>query len=796
MLPLTPPHPFPTPRRARSADRRIPLPVAWAAASVFAAASPAHALKLELEPEPRTPAATDVNPVFLSAQRVQSVLDRASTASGEVELRQAGLVLTADSLEFIHATQVATARGQILLLQDGNRFSGTEAQVDLAQRTGHVLDPRYHFGRIGAGGQAQRLDFVGSQRLSALQANYTSCPVDGPPGSDEPAWVLSTQRLDLDFEHNEGRAEGAVLRFLGVPILAAPVLSFPATDARKTGWLPPTIYPFDSRSGAEVEVPWYWNIAPNHDLTLTPGMYTRRGASLKTELRYLMPSDEGRLQTHLLPGDNAAGLTRYSLFAEHEGQGQGGLRYGVSIQEASDDAYWKDFSRVLPSLTPRLLSQELRGARQWSLGDNGRIEAYGRVQGWRVLQDAQAIAPPYQRMPQLGVRAAAQAPAGLHWALEGELNRFVLRDQITGSDTRSGGHRAHVLGALTRPLDVDWGWLTPRLSFNAAAYDTDAPMADGRRRASRVIPTVSLDAGLRFERDATLLGREVRQTLEPRLHYANTPWRAQESLPNFDSAVYDFNELSIYGDNAFSGVDFATDTHQVTLGASSRWLDPRQGAELMRLGLAQRFLLRDQRITPDRLSPTGLAPETGTPASRFSDVLLYGSGSLLPHWRLDGTIQYNPDLSRTVRSILSARWQPERFHTISATYRYARSLSEQMELGWQWPIYRRQVETGSGGSSCGGTLYGVGRLNYSMKDSRITDAIAGIEYDAGCWIGRVVAERVSTGSTEATTRLMVQLELVGLSRLGANPLKVLKDNIPGYQLLREDPALFPTSYEP
>jgi LPS-assembly protein len=152
-------------------------------------------------------------------------------------------------------------------------------------------------------------------------------------------------------------------------------------------------------------------------------------------------------------------------------------------------------------------------------------------------------------------------------------------------------------------------------------------------------------------------------------------------------------------------------------------------------------------------------------------------------------LQYRPEISRVVRSIVSARYSPGPYRTIGATYRLARELSEQVETAWQWPIYgitpdQKPAVTGAG--DCKGSLYSVGRINYSTRDSRITDSVLGLEYDSGCWIGRIVAERLSTGRSEATTRLLLQLELVGLSRLGTNPLQVLKDNIPGYRLLRED----------
>jgi LPS-assembly protein len=297
-------------------------------------------------------------------------------------------------------------------------------------------------------------------------------------------------------------------------------------------------------------------------------------------------------------------------------------------------------------------------------------------------------------------------------------------------------------------------------------------------RASRTIPTLSVDAGLVFERQAQWFGRTVTQTLEPRLLYVNTPFRAQAALPLFDTAAKDLNWASVFSDNAFSGVDRVSDAHQVTAGVTTRVLDPNTGNETLRLGLAQRYLLRDQQITP-----------TGTPLTqRLSDLLVLASANLSSRWILDSDLQYSPQISRVTSSALAARFSPGPFRLLSATYRYTRGSSEQIDIGWQWPLYRGSAPGSGHSGACRGTLYGVGRINYSLQDSRITDSLAGLEYDAGCWIGRMVAERVSTGRAEATTRLMLQLELVGLSRLGSNPLQVLKDNIPGYKLLRDERA--------
>jgi LPS-assembly protein len=333
--------------------------------------------------------------------------------------------------------------------------------------------------------------------------------------------------------------------------------------------------------------------------------------------------------------------------------------------------------------------------------------------------------------------------------------------------------------------------VTPQFSVNAAHYALDAPLA-GQTRSTlqRTVPTFSLDAQWTLERDAIWFGRSVRQTLEPRLQYVRTPYRRQDVRLAFDAAAKDFNVESIFGANTFSGVDLVSDANQLTAGVTTRLINPETGAETVRLSAVQRYLFSDQLITPEL---TGDVDRPFVPfRQNFSDLLLLGSSTLVPRWTLDAALQYNPDIRRTTRSVVSARYSPGPFRTLNLSYRFARSLSEQVEFGWQWPLAgltpdereRQAPATQAGG--CSGSWYTVGRVNYSTRASRITDSILGFEYDAGCWIGRVVAERLSTGRSEATTRLLLQLELVGLSRLGSNPLQTLKDNIPGYRLLRED----------
>jgi LPS-assembly protein len=758
-----------------------PAPAASAASSPVATLLPSPVL----QPLPRGEAARRL-PIVLQADRITTQPDLQTVAEGHVEFRRGGLVIQADRLSYDTPGDLARAHGDVKVSREGAIYSGPELEVSVQRFEGFFLRPEFEFTALGAGGSAQRLEFLGNSRTRATDALYTSCPRDSD--GTEPAWVLRTDRVTIDLDANEGVAEGAVLRFLGTPILAMPTLSFPLGDARKSGWLPPSI-DSDNRSGLMLTVPYYWNIAPNRDATLSPRLITRRGAGLDSEFRYLEPSLEGSLRVNWLPHDRVFGGARDALQWTHEGQLPAGFRYDVNATHVSDPDWWKDFPGATGSFTARLLPVRLGVQRPFTL-PLGEGEAYARLRKWQVLQASDsAIVAPYERSPQVGVRMQGSLWAGLEYAAETEFNRFTLPHGENTTQQRTTGDRLHLLGALSRPWREPGWWVIPKLSVNAASYDSTQFGPASLVRATRAIPTFSLDAGIELERSTEAFGRQLHQTLEPRVLYVNTPYRLQSNLPNYDSAARDFNFVSLFSDNAFSGVDRVSDSHQLTAGFTTRLVDAQSGAEALRLGLVQRMLFRTQRITPQADG----TPDGDPLTQRFSDVLVVGSTSVLPSWTLDSAVQYSTDLQRSIRSIVGARYSPGPYRTFSTTYRLARGLSEQMEVGWQWPIvgepYGGRKPLALVSNSCGGTWYTVGRLNYSLKDRRVTDSVVGLEYDAGCWIGRIVAEQLSTGRSQATTRLQLQLELVGLSRIGSNPLKVLKDNIPGYRLLRDERSL-------
>ncbi len=769
--------------------------------------TPAARFKLTTPQTPAqaTPAAsTPTGPIQIEADTIQSRLGNELRAKGSVHLQRGVLHLSADQVEYRRETDRAKATGNVILQRGTDVFSGPEADLHTTRLDGYFKSPTYRFGRTDAGGQAERVDFLGPQKMVVNRATYSSCE---PAAEGEVLpWVLSGRRVHLDFDQNEGLAEGAVLRFYDVPILSLPVLSFPITGERKSGWLPPQ-FTTSSALGLEIGAPYYWNIAPNLDVTTAPTVSSKRGLGLDSEVRYLEPHLSGIAQLYYLPYDRQAETERWAWKWWHQGTVGRDVSYQIRSARVSDNDYWKSDLRGLDFLTPRLLPTRAQAQQRRDLKAGGlRFEQtlYAQAQSWQVLQDttgtdAARITAPYQRQPQVGGRWRSLA-GPFDWQLQTEANHFTHTDS-----SLLQGSRAHMAGSLAWPLNLSGWHLTPRLAFNGVTYQTDRAMTDGRSSASRFTPTFTLDSRWTFERDVNLFQRDLTQTLEPRIRYVKTPYRNQAALPNFDSAGLDFNFESAFADNAFSGVDRVSDAHQITAGTATRFLSRQTGAELARLAVAQRYLFSEQQITPDN----------SVQSKRMSDVLLQASTSALKSWYLDETLQYDTDKGEVVRAVTRARYTPGPYRTLTATYRMQQGKSEQLSLGWQWPFtgwatrasWAPSADTPAaqavqqsqdapkldldraprGGSDCKGSLYGVGWFDYSLRDRRMTAATAGLEYDAGCWIGRLVAQRKSTTDSTSTTKIMLQIEFIGLSRLslGANPVTAFRDNIPGYRMLRD-----------
>jgi len=622
------------------------------------------------------------------------------------------------------------------------------------------------------------------------QATYTTC-TRKPGPSWLPDWVLKAASLSLDDEEGSAQAQSMQLRFMDVPILAAPSLSFPITGDRKSGFLSPTIVT-DSVNGLGVSAPFYWNIAPNRDATITTTAMTQRGVALDTEFRYLEDRYQGKSVINLMPSDTLRNQTRWGYSTQHNGSWDtgldavGSLGIGLNLNRVSDDNYWRDFPRSGLSLTQRLLPST--GSLTWSRGD---VSMAALVQRWQALQDVSSpITPPYDRAPQIVMRHSQWDANGWDFSTVADTTRFESNfSRIPGGTTAilRNGQRSFVNSQVSLPLMNNWGFVTPKLQMHATRYQLDNPLNDGASAVNRVLPTFSLDSGLVLERDNNLFGRALRQTLEPRAFYVRTPYANQSLLPLYDTGLTDFNLSTIYSPNPYVGQDRIADSNMLTLGATSRYLDANTGAELAKFGFAQRFRFADQRVT---------LPTESTVLKGFSDFLVGAGVRWDDRWSADSLVQLDAQTHQTTRTTVGARYSPTPYRVLNTAYRMTRNQSEQVDMGWQWPLRDfawgdadEPAGTSTAGQGLGpGRWYSVGRMNFSLKEHKMVDSIFGFEYDAGCWLGRVVLERLQSTVSTATSRIYFHLEFVGFGGVGSSPLKTLRDNIPRYQYLREDVA--------
>ena len=691
---------------------------------------------------------------FLEADRIQGDQERNIVATGNVVLRQRGATIRADRVEYSGEEQTALATGNVRLERAGDTASGPTLSYRLDNDTGAMEAPRFEFPktgerRIASRGQAARALLEEDQVSRLIQAEYTSCPV---PRDD---WFIRVRELEIDGARNVGTAYNTTVFFLGVPILYSPWLSFPLDNKRKTGFLAPT-FGTSGKSGFEASLPYYWNIAENRDATLTPKTFTRRGFQLGGEARYLETRYSGQLDAEYLPQDRVAERDRYFLGARHTHDLGRGWSAALNAQKVSDDDYFRDLSTKIAATSQTNLARDAIVAYNdevWSLS--------ARTLGYQTLQDplGPPVPIPYNILPQLLAYGARQNVRGFDWQLASELSNFRHPVLVNGQ-------RFIAYPSIAWPLTRSYGYVIPKFGYHYTRYNLEENSA-GLEATGRGLPITSLDAGLFFERATHWGERAFQQTLEPRLFYLNVPYRDQSRFPNFTSAESDFNFQQIFTENRFVGGDRIGDANQLTIAVTSRLIESATGLERFKAGLGQVQYFRPPRVT------LGDVPRD----AKSSDILGFASSQMSPSVSVETAWQYTPNLSRSEKVTLGARYAPEPGSVVNFAYRFVRATAdridptragiEQVDLSTQWPITRN--------------LSGLARWNWSTKDRKLIEGLVGFEYNALCWQLRAVAHRFITATQQYSTSFQIQLELSGLSRIGINPLETIRQNISGYR---------------
>jgi LPS-assembly protein len=685
----------------------------------------------QASPAPRQP------PLILHADEILSISAEDVEARGRVEAHQGDRDFYADVLRYNRSRNHIFAQGDVHLSNPEIRLRGSVLELQLDTYAGYIDTPTYQFvGRPGQG-RATRIDIESRNIFEARKATFSSCTVE-----DED-WTLSVADLHIDQGTQVGTARNALLTFKSVPLLYSPYLSFPLNDARKSGLLTPTIGT-TGQGGLDIVLPYYFNLAPNYDATFYPRFISKRGLQLGLEGRYLLDAADGQALVEYLDNDQQANRSRWAVALTHNQTFTDSLRGELEYQRVSDDDYFRDLSNLVNSTSLSILPQQ--GQLIWTQGD---WQANLLAQQFQVLQDPNApITPPYNRLPQLSV-------TGRH--LYGPVNTRIDSEFVAFRSPVGAveGERYTIYPTASVPLETTYLNFTPKVGLHYTHYSLDSSAPE--QTIDRLLPIASLDTGLFFERDTTFRGRAYLQTLEPRLYYVYVPYEDQSQIPVFDTALLDFNFAQMFRENQFIGGDRINDANQLTLALINRYIEDGSGLERLRVALGQRYYFASQQVTLPGVPPRD---------TNSTDVLLEVGGQINASLRVDTGWQFNTDLGRTIRNNIVASWRPAPGRAINVGYRFIDAAVEQVDFSAQWPLTDR--------------LYGLSRLNYSLRDNRLVEGLAGLEYNGGCWALRMVAQKIATTENSSNNAFFLQLELNGLGRIGSNPLQALKQSIPGY----------------
>ena len=712
---------------------------------------------------------------FVLGDSTNGTTDQDMAVKGSAEVRRNTVVIKADALHYDQDTDMADAYGQVRMNNNGTTFAGPEAHMRVDSSEGFMTAPKYHFNVTGGSGSAERVDLLDNERSVFTKGTYTACAC-----ADDPAWYIKGSEFDFDTGADEGVAHNGVLFFQGVPVFASPWLSFPLSGERRSGILPPT-FSLSSTNGFELSVPYYFNIAPNRDLTVTPRIISKRGVQLQSTFRYLSPTYSGSITGEFLPNDRLTKTNRYALYIQHNqnfGNGFGGYIY---YNKVSDNTYPEDLSSSVNQFMngTQLLYQQEAGLTY----NNGPWSVLAREQHWQTLTPSIA---PYGREPQLNVKYAKYNVGGFDFGAEADYTNF----RITTQDMTQG-QRVMFNPYLSYSVVGPGYFVTPKVQWHFASYNlnnisNDVP-AGTPKNFNESIPTLTFDTGLIFDRSVRLFGQDYIQTLEPRLYYVYTPYRNQASAPLFDTADSDFGLAEIFTPNTFVGNDRIADANRLTAAITTRFINPATGDERARFVLAQQYYFQDQRVT--------LLPNQTSTQATHSDLIAGASIKLGAGFASETAFQYNADNNQLVKTSIGFGFSPGTNRVINVAYRYTRANTtldnqpiNQVLISGQWPLSHR--------------VYGVGRFNYDLGGHRIVDGLVGLQYDADCWTLGAGIQRYANGLNtssqhQSSTRFLAQLTFKGLSTVDNGLMTAFRNSVAGYTPLPPPPppeARF-TNYE-
>jgi len=661
---------------------------------------------------------------------------------GRVILRQGGRELSADHVEYHKESGDFAVHGNVDYRDGAVHVHGVTGHYE-PQKGATFGKAAFELPARPARGEAEAIRVKPNAHTELDRVRFTTCPL----GNDD--WKLTAARIDLDTGHQSGSGRNVRLDFKGVPILYTPYISFPLGDARKSGFLFPG-GGHSTRSGFEFAVPYYFNLAPNYDLTATPKLLSDRGVQLGTEFRYLTEHQRGTLEVDYLPSDKITRSDRSYAEWQHVANFAAGWRAEIAVANASDSSYFEDFA--LDPEGTSVTYVERRAAvsyldRTWSL--------LAELQNFQTIdQSIGAADRPYSRVPRVVARGNWPAGwLGLAYSIDGEVVNFLRDEGVRGV-------RVDVTPGLSLPIRRPGMFFIPSISWRYTRYALERVAAGAPDNPARNAPIASLDTGLVFERSSGSEGQRI-QTFEPRLLYVYVPYRDQSDLPVFDTDLPDLNLIELFRSNRYVGADRLSDANQLSVGVTTRLLESDTGKQFLSATLGQTYYFETPRVTLP-----GETPATGSTSDLIAQLAL----TAYKDWNINLGYQWNPHTPHTDKSEVAVQYRPAADSVINLGYRFRRASLEQSDVSAIWPVARG--------------WHVFGRFVYSLRDDSAIERFGGFEYQSCCWKFRLLARDYVSSRTGLRDRAIgVELELSGLSSVGVPAGAFLERSIRGYSAL-------------
>ncbi len=746
----------------------------------------------------------------IEADNAQSPSKEQIDFSGNVVITKNVQQLTSDTATYNKTTGLFDAQGNVTIAEPNMVLKGDNARYQTDERKGRIDHAVYNLPARPAQGSADNIRFKPGE-INLDKPTYSTCP------AMDQDWVLSAQEMSLHTEEGYGEATHAVMRFKGFPIAYTPYITFPLNDERKSGFLMPDIG-FSDKNGFELATPYYFNIAPDKDATITPRLLSDRGLMLSGEYRYLSENHSGEVYGEWIndrsyddkrdaadvavregsnsnpidpsgkqkPDDISRNRGAFSL--QQRANWKNGWSGNVNYNYVSDNYYLDDFGSNLKDKSKTHL---IRDGQLHYTGDIFKFMA--RTQGYQELQNSTHT---YSRLPQLTLSANEVFSTygfDLNTGFDSEFVMFA-QNWDDYQDKRVEGSRLHIKPNVSLPFKNSYSFITPKLSLDMITYKLDNEDTDPSGSVnwdddspSRIAPIFSLDSGLFFEQDISLFNTPMQQTLEPRLFYLYTAEKDQSKIPLFDTDLNTFSFNQLFRENRFSGADRLGDANQLSAALTTRFIDEQSGAERLSASIGQIYYFKDRDVTLN-YNNNGDPLQSKKDTESSSSIAMEVSSQFAPSWYTSYSLLYDPKNSGvTEEARYRLQYKSDRDHIANLDYSYRAQDYEQIEMSGYWKVatnwralahwYYSLYDHRASDDNAGITID-------RSRDSYTLDSKIGLEYNSCCYALRFVVGREQDNYfSDANNYVMLQLQFKGLGTLSqsAGGGHSLIDDIPGFE---------------